>query len=153
MDAPSRDALSSSSLTIAKGDLMYRKLLGDRTFEPMEEFGDITSYFPSPLLALRFAPVKRPAHTFLHSSKDAPRQHTCAHPENTHVRVLRALLLTFLATFCRTLQDLQVARRHRYEPVKGQRLGQVAPNVDGGRAARDGAIWHPSARRFDARYQ
>jgi len=53
MDAPSRDALSSSSLTIAKGDLMYRKLLGDRTFEPMEEFGDITSYFPSPLLALR----------------------------------------------------------------------------------------------------
>lgn len=58
MDAQARDALSSSSLTIAKGDLMYRKLLGDRTFEPMEEFGDITSYFPCPLLALRFSLVQ-----------------------------------------------------------------------------------------------
>lgn len=67
--------------------------------------------------------------------------------------MLRALLLTIFATLRRTLQDLQVACRRRYEPIKGQRVGQIAPNVEGGRAARDGAIWHPSARRFDARYQ
>lgn len=62
MDPSSRGALSSSSLTIAKGDLMYRKTLGDRTFELMEEFGDIVCYFPSPLLALRWNPCSIRAH-------------------------------------------------------------------------------------------
>lgn len=61
MDVASRQALSGSTLTIAKGDLMYRKILGDRTFEPTEEFDDIVCYFPSPLLTLRSCPPHRDA--------------------------------------------------------------------------------------------
>lgn len=41
------------ALVICKGDLMYRKLLGDRTWNTNESFQDVVSYFPSPVLALR----------------------------------------------------------------------------------------------------
>ena len=41
------------ALVICKGDLMYRKLLGDRTWNTVEKFPDILSYFPSPVVALR----------------------------------------------------------------------------------------------------
>jgi len=41
------------ALVICKGDLMYRKLLGDRTWNTVEKFPDILSYFPCPVAALR----------------------------------------------------------------------------------------------------
>jgi hypothetical protein len=44
------------ALVICKGDLMYRKLLGDRTWNTVEKFPDILSYFPSPVVALRIWP-------------------------------------------------------------------------------------------------
>eukprot|EP00960_Hanusia_phi_P057218 763499-Hanusia_phi.AAC.1 len=40
-------------LTSWQGDLMYRKLLGDRTWNTKELFEDIISYFPCPVTALR----------------------------------------------------------------------------------------------------
>ncbi len=48
-----RDELSSSSLTISKGDAHYRRLLGDRDWSHVTRFADVLSYFPSPILALR----------------------------------------------------------------------------------------------------
>ena len=41
------------ALVICKGDLMYRKLLGDRSWNTEECFADVLSYFPSPVVALR----------------------------------------------------------------------------------------------------
>jgi len=41
------------ALVICKGDLMYRKLLGDRTWNTEQSFADILSYFPCPVVALR----------------------------------------------------------------------------------------------------
>mmetsp|Transcript_22964 Transcript_22964/g.33708 ORF Transcript_22964/g.33708 Transcript_22964/m.33708 type:complete len:428 (+) Transcript_22964:386-1669(+) len=41
------------ALVICKGDLMYRKLLGDRSWNADESFADILSYFPCPVVALR----------------------------------------------------------------------------------------------------
>jgi len=42
-----------ASLTIMKGDLNYRRLTGDRAWPPVTPFGDVVSYFPGPLAALR----------------------------------------------------------------------------------------------------
>jgi hypothetical protein len=41
------------SLTIMKGDLNYRRLVGDRAWPPCTPFGDAVSYFPGPVAALR----------------------------------------------------------------------------------------------------
>jgi Damage-control phosphatase ARMT1-like domain len=41
------------SLTIMKGDLNYRRLVGDRAWPPSTPFGDAVSYFPGPVAALR----------------------------------------------------------------------------------------------------
>lgn len=51
--APSRRTLSTATLAFAKGDLMYRKLLGDRLWDTAEPFSALTSYLPCPLAALR----------------------------------------------------------------------------------------------------
>ena len=48
--APRNDNVA---LVICKGDLMYRKLLGDRSWNTEESFADVVSYFPSPVVALR----------------------------------------------------------------------------------------------------
>uniref|UniRef100_A0A0C3TYH8 Sugar phosphate phosphatase n=1 Tax=Guillardia theta (strain CCMP2712) TaxID=905079 RepID=A0A0C3TYH8_GUITC len=48
-----RDSLADVDLVICKGDLMYRKLLGDRTWNTNELFQDIISYFPCSVTALR----------------------------------------------------------------------------------------------------
>lgn len=45
--------LGKASLVMLKGDLNYRRLVGDRSWPPDTPFGDVTSYFPSPVAALR----------------------------------------------------------------------------------------------------
>lgn len=42
-----------ASLTIMKGDLNYRRLVGDRDWPPTTPFNDAASYFPGPIAALR----------------------------------------------------------------------------------------------------
>jgi hypothetical protein len=41
------------SLTIMKGDLNYRRLVGDLAWPPTTPFGEAVSYFPGPVAALR----------------------------------------------------------------------------------------------------
>ncbi|RRO14492.1 protein-glutamate O-methyltransferase family protein [Saccharopolyspora rhizosphaerae] len=48
-----RAEFSSAAVTIFKGDLNYRRLVGDRHWEPTRPFADAVSHFPSPLAALR----------------------------------------------------------------------------------------------------
>jgi hypothetical protein len=38
-----------ASLTILKGDLNYRRLVGDHYWPPTTPFADVTAYFPGPL--------------------------------------------------------------------------------------------------------
>jgi uncharacterized protein with ATP-grasp and redox domains len=42
-----------ASLTIVKGDLNYRRLVGDRDWPPTTPFTDAAAYFPAPVAALR----------------------------------------------------------------------------------------------------
>lgn len=42
-----------ASLTILKGDLNYRRLVGDRAWPPAIPFTDVVAYFPGPVAALR----------------------------------------------------------------------------------------------------
>lgn len=48
-----RDEFASASVTIMKGDLNYRRLVGDRYWPATTPFADVTSYFPGPVVALR----------------------------------------------------------------------------------------------------
>ncbi|MGP4109294.1 damage-control phosphatase ARMT1 family protein [Streptomyces sp. 4N509B] len=48
-----RRSLASCSLTILKGDLNYRRLVGDRLWPPTTPFAELTAYFPTPVAALR----------------------------------------------------------------------------------------------------
>ncbi|WP_245401410.1 damage-control phosphatase ARMT1 family protein [Nocardia albiluteola] len=45
--------LSGAEMTILKGDLNYRRLVGDRYWPPTTPFGELVGYFPSPVTALR----------------------------------------------------------------------------------------------------
>jgi hypothetical protein len=47
------DELRGMSLTLLKGDLNYRRLVGDLHWPPTTPFADAASYFPSPVVALR----------------------------------------------------------------------------------------------------
>lgn len=47
------DDLSHATLTILKGDLNYRRLVGDQAWPPTTPFADVTAYFPAPVAALR----------------------------------------------------------------------------------------------------
>ncbi|OLT25966.1 hypothetical protein BJF83_21980 [Nocardiopsis sp. CNR-923] len=48
-----RAELSDGDLNIFKGDLNYRRLVGDQLWEPTIPFQDVTAYFPGPVAALR----------------------------------------------------------------------------------------------------
>ncbi|MFJ3668943.1 damage-control phosphatase ARMT1 family protein [Streptomyces sp. NPDC090106] len=48
-----RAELAEASLTVVKGDLNYRRLVGDRRWPATTPFADVTAGFPSPVAALR----------------------------------------------------------------------------------------------------
>ncbi len=48
-----REDFASASLTIMKGDLNYRRLVGDRVWPATTPFTALTAYFPGPVAALR----------------------------------------------------------------------------------------------------
>ncbi|MER5195341.1 damage-control phosphatase ARMT1 family protein [Streptomyces sp. NPDC002755] len=48
-----RAEFAAASLTIVKGDLNYRRLVGDSRWDPTTPFAEVTAYFPGPVAALR----------------------------------------------------------------------------------------------------
>jgi hypothetical protein len=48
-----RREFAGAAVTVVKGDLNYRRLVGDRLWEPTTPFGERTAYFPGPVAALR----------------------------------------------------------------------------------------------------
>ncbi|MBW8700177.1 hypothetical protein MBT84_11265 [Streptomyces sp. MBT84] len=48
-----RAEFAAADLTIFKGDLNYRRLVGDRLYQPTTPFEDVTAWFPGPVAALR----------------------------------------------------------------------------------------------------
>ncbi|MBL1097576.1 damage-control phosphatase ARMT1 family protein [Streptomyces coffeae] len=48
-----RRAFASATVTVMKGDLNYRRLVGDRLWPPTTPFTACTGYFPGPVAALR----------------------------------------------------------------------------------------------------
>ncbi|MER6410327.1 damage-control phosphatase ARMT1 family protein [Streptomyces humidus] len=48
-----RAEFAAAALTIVKGDLNYRRLVGDSRWDPTTPFADVTAYFPGPVVALR----------------------------------------------------------------------------------------------------
>ncbi|MBA6440365.1 damage-control phosphatase ARMT1 family protein [Streptomyces sp. GMR22] len=48
-----RSEFAAATLTVMKGDLNYRRLVGDRLWPPTTAFADRTGYFPGPVAALR----------------------------------------------------------------------------------------------------
>ncbi len=53
MPADLREDFASATLTVMKGDLNYRRLVGDRHWPATTPFGEATAYFPGPVAALR----------------------------------------------------------------------------------------------------
>ncbi|WP_107115647.1 MULTISPECIES: damage-control phosphatase ARMT1 family protein [unclassified Streptomyces] len=53
MPADLRGELASATLTLLKGDLNYRRLVGDRRWPPTTPFAEVTAHFPGPVAALR----------------------------------------------------------------------------------------------------
>lgn len=53
LPADLRAEFGRSGLTILKGDLNYRRLVGDRTWPATTPFADLTAYFPGAVVALR----------------------------------------------------------------------------------------------------
>jgi hypothetical protein len=53
MPADLADDFASATVTIMKGDLNYRRLVGDRLWSPTTPFEEVTAYFPGPVAALR----------------------------------------------------------------------------------------------------
>lgn len=47
------DDFATSAVTIMKGDLNYRRLVGDSAWPPDTPFGTVTEYFPGPVAAVR----------------------------------------------------------------------------------------------------
>ncbi|PSM45307.1 hypothetical protein C6Y14_04435 [Streptomyces dioscori] len=53
MPADLREDFASAALTVMKGDLNYRRLVGDRHWPATTPFAEATAYFPGPVAALR----------------------------------------------------------------------------------------------------
>ncbi|MEV0776779.1 damage-control phosphatase ARMT1 family protein [Streptomyces sp. NPDC050433] len=53
MPADLRREFAGAALTIVKGDLNYRRLVGDRLWSPTTSFAGRTAHFPGPVAALR----------------------------------------------------------------------------------------------------
>lgn len=53
MPADLAEEFGGLTLTIMKGDLNYRRLVGDRAWPPTTPFAEVTAYFPGPVAALR----------------------------------------------------------------------------------------------------
>jgi hypothetical protein len=53
MPADLASEFAQASLTILKGDLNYRRLVGDRAWPPATPFADVASYFPGQVAVLR----------------------------------------------------------------------------------------------------
>ncbi|MCS0602156.1 damage-control phosphatase ARMT1 family protein [Streptomyces sp. LP11] len=53
MPADLRAEFAAATLTVLKGDLNYRRLVGDRLWPPTTPFQRVTDYFPGPVAALR----------------------------------------------------------------------------------------------------
>ncbi|VFA96320.1 Protein of uncharacterised function DUF89 [Nocardia cyriacigeorgica] len=53
LPADLRTALSKADTVIVKGDLNYRRLVGDRHWDPTTPFDQLVNYFPSTVIALR----------------------------------------------------------------------------------------------------
>ncbi|MFI1384831.1 damage-control phosphatase ARMT1 family protein [Embleya sp. NPDC020886] len=53
MPADLRAELSGATMTIGKGDLNYRRLVGDRLWDATTPFAERVDHFPSPVVALR----------------------------------------------------------------------------------------------------
>lgn len=48
-----RQEFAEATVTVMKGDLNYRRLVGDRMWPPTTSFAEVTAYFPGPVVALR----------------------------------------------------------------------------------------------------
>ncbi|MDN0197297.1 damage-control phosphatase ARMT1 family protein [Streptomyces sp. S.PNR 29] len=48
-----RQEFAAATVTLVKGDLNYRRLVGDRRWPPTTPFQDVTAHFPGPVAALR----------------------------------------------------------------------------------------------------
>jgi hypothetical protein len=48
-----REEFTAATVTVLKGDLNYRRLVGDRLWGPTTPFAERTAYFPGPVAALR----------------------------------------------------------------------------------------------------
>lgn len=53
MPADLATQFATASVTLMKGDLNYRRLVGDRAWPPATPFGQVVSYFPGTVAALR----------------------------------------------------------------------------------------------------
>jgi hypothetical protein len=53
MPADLREEFAAATLTVFKGDLNYRRLVGDQLWPPTTPFEDVIAYFPGPAAALR----------------------------------------------------------------------------------------------------
>ncbi|MFD0317977.1 damage-control phosphatase ARMT1 family protein [Streptomyces flavalbus] len=53
LPADLRAEFGAAALTVVKGDLNYRRLVGDRRWPPTTPFADLTAHFPGPVAALR----------------------------------------------------------------------------------------------------
>ncbi|ARQ69936.1 damage-control phosphatase ARMT1 family protein [Streptomyces marincola] len=53
MPSDLREQFAAARLTILKGDLNYRRLVGDRLWDPTTPFAAVTAHFPGPVAALR----------------------------------------------------------------------------------------------------
>lgn len=86
------DDLSQAVVVIVKGDLNYRRLVGDAHWDPVTPFADVTGYFPAPVAALRTCKsdvaVGVPPERLAHLETTAPAWRTDGTHAVIHVRPL-----------------------------------------------------------------